>query len=183
MFKPIINGTKVIVGEGFPCWLPPIPSKEHILFSNLPREEQHWRRTPLPTYYQERVLEEEFKQKNELELVLIGQRKKVTYVDPVLERYRRIEWFRRTYGCYFMNNGVPTFLTNDHYFYLQWSKFDHDWNDGYPVYYEFSRDNFYIRKWNEENCPRTHGMIILSKTSCELAINFQLDKQSWVDKI
>lgn len=161
MFYPTQGATKILVGESFPCYIPKIPPKELILFSNLPKEEQYWRRTPLPKYYIERVLEEEYKQKNELELVLTGQRKKVTYVDSVLERYRRQEWWRRVNGVWFMNEGEPTYITGHHYFYLQWSKFDHPSNEGYPNYYEFSRDNFYIRDWCENN-PCSLGYIMIA---------------------
>lgn len=155
------GGSKIIVGEGYQCYLPKIPPKEFILFSNQPREEQYWRRTPLPQYYIERVIEEEYKQSRELELVLTKQKKAVTYVDPVLERYRRQEWMRRRYGIWFMNDGEPVYLTGHHYFYLQWSKFDHDWNDGYPAFYEFSRDNFYIRQWCQQN-PKSLGHIMIA---------------------
>lgn len=161
MFFEQPGGQKIIVGEGFQCYLPKIPPKEHILFSNEHREEQYWRRTPLPKYYTERVLEEEFKQSRELELVLIKRKKAVTYVDPVLERYRRQEWMRRRYGLWFMNDGEPVYLTGHHYFYLQWSKFDHNWNDGYPAFYEFSRDNFYIRQWCQQN-PKSLGHLMIA---------------------
>lgn len=160
MFYKIKGGRKITVGEGFECWLPPIPDKHDILFYNLPKEEQYWRRLPLPAFYEERRLEELYIQNQELEMVLNGQKKAVTHVDPVLEKYRRKEWHRRLYGCYFMNNGDPTYLTNHHYFYLQHSKYDHPENGGYPFYYEFSRDNFYIRSWCENN-PKSMGYMFI----------------------
>jgi len=173
MFKPIPGGSKIIVGEGFQCWLPPIPDKSQIINSGLPREEQYWRRQPIPEFYKERIVEEEYKKAHDLELVLRGDKKKVTYCDPLLERYRRREWHRRIYGVWFYNDGVPTYLTGSHYFYLNWSKFDHKENDGYPFYYEFSRDNFYIRSWCEQN-PKSLGYIFIAsrgsgKTSEEIS--------------
>ena len=34
------------------------------------------------------------------------------------------EWERRENGYWFFNNGVPTYITGDHYFYLQWWTID-----------------------------------------------------------
>jgi hypothetical protein len=160
MFQAYKGWNKIIVAEGFKCYLPPLPDKSQIIGYNLPREEQYWQRQSLPDFYIERVSEEIYKQRIEKELVEAGRKAKITYCDPVLERYRRQEWFRRRYGIYFMNDGVPEFITGHHYFYLQWSKFDHRENDGYPFYYEFSRDNYYIRSWCEEN-PRSLGWMII----------------------
>lgn len=160
MYYPIKGGSKIIVGEGFQCWLPPIPDKSQIINYGLPREEQYWKREPLPKWYIERSLDEEYKQSKDLELVLAGKKKNI-FVDPVCERYRRREWLRRIYGVWFMNDGEPTYITGHHYFYIQWGKFDHKINDGYPLYYEFSRDNFYVRQWCEEN-PKSLGYTMIA---------------------
>lgn len=159
-FYPIKDGSVVTVGEGYRIHLPPPPPKELILFSDYPKEEQHWRRQPLPDNFMERYLEERYIRDKEFEMVQNKIKKSVTHVDQHLERYRRQEWIRRTWGVWFMNNGVPTYLTNHHYFYLQWCKFDHKENDGYPFYYEFSKDSFYIRQWCEEN-PKSLGYMII----------------------
>lgn len=159
MFYPIKNGTKITVGEGFQCWIPPIPDKSQIVGYDLPREEQYWKREPIPKWYLERSLEEEYRQQQEQELILSGK-KKFVYVDPMCERYRRLVWYRRNWGMWFMNDGEPTYITNDHYYYLQWCKADHPDNNGYPLFYEFSRDNFYIRKWCSVN-PRSLGYMMI----------------------
>ena len=144
MFLPIKGGSKVIVGEGYQCWLPPKPNNELILYNNLPREEQYWRREPLPDFYMERSFEEEEK----------------GTLDTILERFRRREWHRRRWGVWFYNDGIPTYITGHHYWYLQWCKFDHKENDGYPFYYEFSRDAFYFRQQAEEN-PLSLGYMVI----------------------
>lgn len=62
----------------------------------------------------------------------------------------------REQGFWFMNNGVPTYITGSHWMYLQWSSID----VGYPDYREANRI-FYIF-W--EACkadPRCFGMIYL----------------------
>jgi hypothetical protein len=173
MFYPIKSGTKILVGEGFQCYLPKIPHKSTILFSDQKKEDQYWRRQPIPIFYKDRSLEEEYQREKEYELVIRGQKKSITHFDPVLERYRRQEWHRRIFGVWFMNNGEPTYITNHHYWYLQWCQFDHKQNEGYPFYYEYSKKNFYIRQWCEEN-PKSLGYMMIAargtgKTNEEIA--------------
>lgn len=159
LYKP--GGEKRIVGQGYPCYLPPIPDKHLIIGYNKPREQQFWQRIQLPANYQERAVQEARLREREEKLVEVGKMKKVAHVDPVLERFRRMMWYYRIYGCWFMNDGEPTYLTNHHFFYLQCCKYDHRENDGYPMYYEFSRDNFYIRQWCEGN-PRSLGYLMIA---------------------
>lgn len=62
----------------------------------------------------------------------------------------------REQGYWFMNNGVPTYLTGSHWMYLQWSSID----VGYPDFREANR--IYWIFW--EACkadPRSFGMIYL----------------------
>ena len=53
--------------------------------------------------------------------------------------YIENEFDRRDDGAWFMNNGVPTYLTGTHYMYLQWTKID----VGHPDFREANRI-FYI---------------------------------------
>lgn len=100
----------------------------------------------MPAFYEERRLDEMYRQEQELRLVDEGALQRVKYFDPILENYRRQEWTRRIYGIYFMNNGVPTYLTGTHYTFLQWCKLDHPENDGYPLFYVPQLDRFYFRQ-------------------------------------
>jgi hypothetical protein len=62
----------------------------------------------------------------------------------------------REQGYWFMNNGVPTYITGSHWMYLQWSSID----IGYPDYRDANRVFFIF--W--EACkadPRCFGMIYL----------------------
>ena len=45
------------------------------------------------------------------------------------------EFDRREYGFWFMNNGIPTYVSGSHYMYLQWSSID----VGYPQFREANR--------------------------------------------
>ena len=53
--------------------------------------------------------------------------------------YIEEEFNRREEGFWFMNKGVPTYITGTHYMYLQWSKID----VGHPDFREANR-MFYI---------------------------------------
>jgi hypothetical protein len=70
--------------------------------------------------------------------------------------YIERQFDQREHGVFFMNNGVPTYITGSHWMYLQWSSID----VGYPDFREANRI-FYIF-W--EACkadPRCFGMIYL----------------------
>jgi hypothetical protein len=70
--------------------------------------------------------------------------------------YIEEEFDRREEGCWFMNNGVPTYITGAHYMYLQWTNID----VGYPDYREANRLLYIF--W--EACKadkRSFGMIYL----------------------
>lgn len=150
-----------------------MPPTNEILYYNLPPSEQYWRREPLPKWYIEKAEAEAGVRAEERKQVELKKKQKVTYVDPQCERYRRREWHRRIYGLWFFNDGVPTYITGNHYYYLQWCKYDHLENDGYPLYYEHSRDSFYFRQVCEED-PKCLGYMIIGprgtgKTNEELA--------------
>jgi len=59
---------------------------------------------------------------------------KTQWIDYIEEEFNR-----REQGFWFMNNGVPTYITGTHYMYLQWTKID----VGHPDFREANRI-FYI---------------------------------------
>ena len=154
------GGTYEIVGEQYKCYIPQKPPNSLILGFNLKKSEQKWRRTPLPDFYDERREEEKHKQAQEAKLVEEGALKRVSHYDGILEKYRRQEWDRRLNGMFFFNNGVATYITGVHYFYLQWCQFDHIENNGYPLYYDTQRKRFYFREYCQQD-PNCLGYIIV----------------------
>ena len=54
--------------------------------------------------------------------------------------YIETEFDNREYGVWFMNNGIPTYMTGGHYMYLQWTTID----IGYPEFREANRLLYYI---------------------------------------
>ncbi|MGC3945338.1 MAG: hypothetical protein QM762_12630 [Chryseolinea sp.] len=173
MYLKTPGSTRYLIKDQYEVWIPKLPDRHFILNSDLKRSDQFWRRTPLPKFYEERRLEEAYHQDREQGLVDSGELKQVSFRDPVLENYRRQEWFKRTFGVFFMNNGVPIYLTGKHYFYLQWCKMDHPENDGYPLFYLPQIDRFYFRDLCWED-PYSYGYLMIGprgfgKTSEESA--------------
>jgi hypothetical protein len=118
------SGDIVVYGD-LSIQLPKQPKKQDILFHNRPTQEQRWERTELP---------EELRKVNSMEEWMTMPetfRKKYT---PYIQQ----EYERRRKGLWFFNNGVPTYITGNHYFFLQWAKID----VGYPSYLEFQRQLF-----------------------------------------
>jgi hypothetical protein len=164
---------KHVVKSLYEVYLPPVPDRELVQGYELKKKDQFWRRQPLPQFYIEQRQEESYIQEQEEKLVMAGELKRIEHYNPTLEAYRREEWRRRLYGHWFMNKGVPTYLTGDHYMYLQWSKLDHPENDGYPIFYMPQLDRFYFRQLCVED-PFSLGYIIIGargfgKTSEEAA--------------
>ena len=120
----------------------PLAPKECIQRSST-SSEQYWERTDLPrelskiqSIFHWNEMPSEFKNR---------------WVD-----YIEREFDYRDQGCWFMNRGIPTYITGSHYMYLQWSSID----VGYPDYREANRI-FYIF-W--EACRadnRSFGMVYL----------------------
>lgn len=177
MFLKTPGSIKVRIKDLYDVHLPPIPSHGAIEGWDLKRSDQFWRRHPLPSYYEERREEELFIQDKERLLIKEGIMKVVKHFDPTLEKYRRQEWSRRILGHWFMNDGVPVYITGSHYFYLQWSKFDHPENDSYPLFYENQVPRYYFRQLCYED-PWSLGYIIIGargfgKTSEEVSVQME----------
>lgn len=120
--------------------LPAIPKdKSKILFHDLPKKDQHWRRLDVPDAIRSIRSMDEWNQQPE------AFRNK--YKPYILEEFRR-----RREGVFFMNNGEVVYITGHHYILLQWSPMD----VGYPHFLDFQR-KIYIHL---EACvadPRSFG--------------------------
>jgi len=128
---PVVNvcpndtSGEVIDISGLCIQLPKVPSDKDILFNEFPKEEQYWRREPMPKdLLSIRSMDEWAEAPREF-------RNKYT---PYIQK----EFTRRREGVWFYNNGVPTYLTGRHYMMLQWSKID----IGYPSFLDFQRKLF-----------------------------------------
>ena len=128
-----INGVKVA--------LPSIPSNVHT--RDTKKSEQYWEPFDYPTQIQ--------KIKSIFQWNEAPKDFKSRWVD-----YIENEFDRREQGFWFMNNGVPTYITGTHYMYLQWTKID----VGHPDFREANR--IFFLYW--EACKadsRCFGMVYL----------------------
>lgn len=111
------KGELIKVGE-LNIFLPQIPkSKKEILFSNLKKEDQYWKRLEVPSGLSQDTAE--------------------AFAEYIIEEFRR-----RREGIWFMNNGKPEYLTGTHYFALQWIKMED--SGGYMDFRYAQRDMFYF---------------------------------------
>lgn len=100
--------------------LPPAPEKCDQRSSV--KEEQYWERKELP------------KELSRIESIFQWNEKPIQFKARFVD-YIEEEFNRRELGYWFMNNGVPTYITGSHYMYVQWAQID----IGYPDYREANR--------------------------------------------
>lgn len=115
--------------------LPSVPKKSHIIFHDLKKKDQKWKRFELPESFDWEKEESDYTPEE------------IAFVESDYER--------RLNGIWMMINGTPTYITGVHYYYLQWCKLD----IGYPDYRD--RDRRFFLFW--EACvvdPYSLGMIM-----------------------
>jgi hypothetical protein len=101
--------------------------------------EQYWTRKPLPEYFEEVEYDKEGN-------ALLNNEQREYAIEEV-SRCRQ--------GFWFMNNGIPTYITGKNYFYIQWWKLE---NDEYPEFRNTDREYFlFLNHW--ENTPWTLGVV------------------------
>lgn len=156
MYHPIDKG-KVEDIQGLKCNIPPVgyvynlntgQLEERGVYSRSPvKEEQFFEYTkPIPNYADLRKKEEQ------------RQLEDKEYFDPKLESFREREWDRRLNGFWFMNRGVPTYITGLHYFFLNYWHLD----TGLPKYRNVDRRYFYFLQYCIED-PECFGMVEITK--------------------
>ena len=121
--------------------LPKRPAKTEILFHEKKREEQLWKRLPIPQdLVRVRSMDEWMEQPKEFRI------KHNAYIEQ--------EFHRRRNGVWFYNNGVPTYITGHHYMLLQWSQMD----IGYASFLDLQRTIFLHLEACKQD-PRCVGQI------------------------
>lgn len=95
--------------------LPEPPPLEDIDGYGLPPEDQFWSPKLMPTKLAELNADTKRLPSEKIEVLENNQ----VYFTNEIE-YIKTEWERRTNGYWFFNNGKPTFITGDNYYYLQW---------------------------------------------------------------
>ena len=156
-----IEGGSVVNIQGLLCNLPP----EGYVFNIITKQvefrgvykrseiesEQYWKRILLPDWYQDTMKKwDEFDKKKKDD--------EVEFYDERLEEYKKQEWDRRLNGFWYMNNGIPTYLTGLHYLYLQWWPID----IGYPKFRMPDLEKFYFMDYCIQD-PLCMGMLEVTK--------------------
>lgn len=156
MFIPIDNGSIENI-QGLECKIPPVGYVYNILTGmvekrvvhsrSIKKDEQYWESIKLPKDYIKLREKESIQQQEDNE-----------HFDPNLEQFRTQEWDRRLNGFWFYNNGIPTYITGLHYFYLNYWTLD----TGLPKYRDTDRKYFYFLEYCM-NDPECFGMVEITK--------------------
>lgn len=111
------------------------------------KKEQYWFRDELPKWYDKKRKEEER---------IILETGDPDYVIEECEEARAKFWFHRLNGQWFMNDGEPTYITGEHWFYLNCWYLD----IGLPSYMDSDRKEFYHREYCIQD-PLSFGQLII----------------------
>lgn len=151
-YKYIPSDTVLTVNDNDPdlkpidIALPVQPRFEDIDGFGLAPEDQYWRPKPLPAKLiklqkSKTTIRQKWERLNQNQL---SYKAEIEYIKE--------EWRRRIHGHWFFNNGIATYITGDHYFYLNAFHID----TGLPAYR--SRDRkFFIFAWFCDNDPFCYG--------------------------
>ena len=156
-----IEGGSVIDIQGLQCNLPPEGYVYNILTKKVEfrgiykisdkKEEQYWKRIPMPSWYKDvtKAWDDYDKKRKDDDL---------EFYDERLEEYKKQEWDRRLNGFWYYNNGIPTYLTGMHYLYLQFWSID----IGYPKFRMPDLEKFYFMEYCIQD-PLCMGMLEVTK--------------------
>lgn len=156
MYDKVDGGTLEVI-QGIDCWVPPVGYgvdrvtgeliKIGVYTKSAKKGEQRWERVLLPKDYDKKRSKEEIKQRSDIE-----------FFDTELETVREKHWMYRRCGFWFMNNGVATYITGTHWYYLNWCVT----NVGYMDYRNTDRKIFYCLASIEKD-PRAGGLVYVSR--------------------
>jgi hypothetical protein len=152
MFNPIPKGNLERIYQ-YDCQLPPEGHGKNaasneleyigVISSSTKKKEQKWQRIPLPKDWEKRCRKEEERQAQD-----------PAYFDHDLEKFRQQMWRYRLCGCWFLRNGKATYITGNHFYYLNFIQID----IGFPSYRNNDRKFFYVWAYCEED-PRCGGLL------------------------
>ena len=160
MYWEIQQGKSIDI-QGLHCKIPPpgfvvnmvtgkLEEREIYSRSDIP-EEQYWERLSLPIWYKDTIKRWEAYDRKKKE-------DDPEFYDEQLEQFKAQEWDRRLNGFWFMNNGVPTYITGMHYLFMQWWMID----IGYPKFRVIDLEYFYFLQYVIED-PNCYGMLEICK--------------------
>lgn len=147
--------------QGLKCWLPPVGyvydrvNKEFVYTGIESRSED-----PIEQYWERKGLLEGYDKQKAMEL----ERREINpdFIDTELLAFEEDVWFKRINGMWFMNNGVPTYITGLNYYFLEWIYIGIPINNGYPLYRTSDKEFFYFMQ-NTIDQPECYGMLYVTK--------------------
>jgi len=147
---PYINQPRQV--EEHEYTLPPIPHKSEILYYDLPKKDQFWKRIEYPPLFYSYVP---------------GVTEITDEESETLSSCMRMDKERRRNGLWYMNNGIPNYITGNNYYFLQWGDMLNgaldDNGNSYPSYRKFQRDLFYFIDLCDVNEDCLGGFVAKSK--------------------
>lgn len=155
MYRKHPKATPVDLQEGLTGWIPPAGVvwdhftndwvKTGVYSRSSKKADQYWEPEKEPDWYKKKRREEE------REILNTGNPD--FYIEECLA-HREDQWFKRLNGMWFMNNGVPTYITGLHWMYLTHWRID----VGLPNYFDFDRLRFYHIKYVNDD-PKCFGRV------------------------
>lgn len=117
------DGTEgeIIEIDGLYIQLPKQPPHEDILFHDRPQHLQKWSRLPVPAAVESTKSMDHWSEQ--------PKETQAKFLPYIKEEFRR-----RKHGLWFYNNGVPTYITGNHYMMLQWTKVDGSFYGSYLAF-------------------------------------------------
>jgi hypothetical protein len=122
-----------------PYVTPAMPAWENVEGYHLPKKEQKWRRPIFPS---------------DEDVALLPKEERLAIIEK--------DFYRRIYGYWFMNNGVPTYITGSNYFFLTHWYMAALTKDGYGEYREAAKKWYYVIDICEKD-PNCFGCIMMTQ--------------------
>jgi len=130
----------------------PEPRKDDvILFINESKKNQKWKRQEIP---------------DGKELELLSEQEKLTIIERELRR--------RIFGVHMMINGELTYITGDHYFFLNYWYMAADTFDGFPEYRDNHKWYFYYRDLVDKDTLCFGSIFITQKRYAKTEIDLSI---------
>lgn len=126
--------------------LPPQPRHQDIDGYGLPPEDQFWKPIPLPP----KLLKLQRSKTTLRQKIEKVNQNPLAFKNEI--QFIKDQWYKRIHGHWFFNNGKATYITGDHYFYLNSWHLD----TGLPAYRSRDRKFYLFAKFCDED-PFCYG--------------------------
>lgn len=130
--------------------LPDAPPIEKFVNYGLPPEEQFFKREVIPVKVRNLDI------KLSSEQITIDQLIAICEKDDDIANFIADQWYKRFHGIFILIHGVPTYITAQHWYYLNYHRLD---TGKFADYRTTDRDYWYWRKFCVLDDPKVYGGI------------------------